>query len=155
MGASDVIAVIAIFVSILTFVINLFFENKKLKREADAKFFQEIYFKYMKERIPKVENHISFNSATNRIEGITEMIIMLQNLRKKTTPYKFLDSRFYDTLTGELMSLEDFYSNSLNQVNDSERFKKFEKESTDKIKGVYEILNSKFLSSSFNRNFFG
>lgn len=99
MKTSDILATIAIFVSIFTFIINLHFENKRLKRESDAKFFQDIYFKYMKDIIPKVEANISFNSTTNRLEGIKPMIVLLQNLRKKTTPYKFVDTKFYESFT--------------------------------------------------------
>ena len=43
METSDILATIAIFVSIFTFIINLHFENKRLKRESDAKFFQDIF----------------------------------------------------------------------------------------------------------------
>lgn len=99
MNTSDILATIAIFVSIFTFIINLYFENKRLKRESDAKFFQDIYFKYMKDRVPKVEANISFNSTTNRLEGVKPMIVLLQNLRKKTTPYKFVDREFYENFT--------------------------------------------------------
>ena len=47
MNTSDILATIAIFVSIFTFIINLYFENKRLKRESDAKFFQDIYSFFM------------------------------------------------------------------------------------------------------------
>ncbi len=144
MNTSDILATIAIFVSIFTFIINLYFENKRLKRESDAKFFQDIYFKYMKDRIPKVEASISFNSTTNRLEGMKPMIVLLQNLRKKTTPYKFVDREFYENFTKKIMNVEDFYTDSLSHVTDSIRYEQFRKDSTTKITELYLILNQKF-----------
>lgn len=152
MNTSDTLATIAIFVSISTFIINLYFENKRLKRESDAKFFQDIYFKYMKDRIPKVEANISFNSTTNRLEGIKPMIVLLQNLRKKTTPYKFVDTKFYESFTKKIMNVEDFYSDSLSHVTDSIRYEQFRKDSTLKITELYLILNQKFRNKRFKND---
>ncbi|BET05653.1 hypothetical protein MASAN616_15160 [Streptococcus sp. SN-1] len=152
MKTSDILATIAIFVSIFTFIINLHFENKRLKRESDAKFFQDIYFKYMKDIIPKVEANISFNSTTNRLEGIKPMIVLLQNLRKKTTPYKFVDTKFYESFTKKIMNVEDFYSDSLSHVTDSIRYEQFHKDSTLKITELYLILNQKFRNKRFKND---
>ena len=40
---TDILATIAIFISIISLVTSVYIENKKLKRESDAKFFQDIY----------------------------------------------------------------------------------------------------------------
>ena len=99
----------------------------------------------MKDRIPKVEASISFNSTTNRLEGMKPMIVLLQNLRKKTTPYKFVDREFYEKFhEKKIMNVEDFYTDSLSHVTDSIRYEQFRKDSTTKITELYLILNQKF-----------
>jgi len=72
------------------------------------------------------------------------MIVLLQNLKKKTTPYKFVDREFYDNFTKKIMNVEDFYTDSLSHVTDSIRYEQFRKDSTTKITELYLILNQKF-----------
>lgn len=60
MNTSDILATIAIFVSIFTFIINLYFENKRLKRESDAKFFK-IFILNIWRQNSKGKASISFN----------------------------------------------------------------------------------------------
>ncbi|WP_142999280.1 hypothetical protein, partial [Streptococcus mitis] len=71
---SNVLSAIAIILSVITFVINLIFENIKLKREKNSKIFQDIYFELMQYKIPKAESDINYIHTNGRIKltGITD-----------------------------------------------------------------------------------
>ncbi|MFC3928731.1 hypothetical protein ACVR05_00580 [Streptococcus caprae] len=139
----NILSFLAIVVSVCSFIINLYFENKRSKREVATRIFQDIYFKYMQYTIPRSDSNISFNSTSSKLEGITEMTIMLHNLRKKSNSYKFTDKEFHKKVVNYIIELENFYSDSLNTVTDSERYQKFKIDSTKQIEGLYRILNKK------------
>ncbi|CYU37440.1 hypothetical protein HO929_08750 [Streptococcus suis] len=146
---SDWIAVIALIVSIASIFTSFVIENKRLKRESDAKFFQDIYFGYMKVQIPIAESNISFDSSSNKLNGIKGIQKVLIALRKKSSPYRFLDKNFYDKFIKVLENVEDFYIDSLNKVQDSYRYENFQNESRNKISELYSILNKKFTNKKF------
>ncbi|HFU3704788.1 hypothetical protein J5O02_05465 [Streptococcus suis] len=146
---SDWIAVIALIVSIASIFTSFIIENKRLKRESDAKFFQDIYFRYMKVQIPIAESNISFDSSSNKLNGIKGIQKVLIALRKKSSPYRFLDKNFYDKFIKVLENVEDFYIDSLNKVQDSYRYENFQNESRNKISELYSILNKKFTNKKF------
>ena len=137
---SDILSLIAILVSLLAF----WLEYNRIKKESDAKFFQDIYFKYMKQRIPIAEAHISFNTVANRVDGISEMIDVIKALRKKSSPYRFIDEKFYTDLVSCLEEIEDFYIEATNTVRDQGRFETFQKKSRENISKIYQKLNKKF-----------
>ncbi|MEZ7651208.1 hypothetical protein O3622_03180 [Streptococcus sp. 27098_8_51] len=142
---SNVLSAIAIILSVITFVINLIFENIKLKREKNSKIFQDIYFELMQYKIPKVESDINYIHTNGRIKltGITDMTDILKILRKKSSFYKFTDEKFYKLLTDYIMEIENYYSIVLNTVDDDEKYRKFKSESREKISKLYNILLKK------------
>lgn len=142
---SNVVSAIAIILSVITFVINLIFENIKLKREKNSKIFQDIYFELMQYKIPKAESDINYIHTNGRIKltGITDMTDILKILRKKSSFYKFTDEKFYKLLTDYIMEIENYYSIVLNTVDDDEKYRKFKSESREKISKLYNILLKK------------
>ncbi|MFH0580870.1 hypothetical protein [Streptococcus mitis] len=142
---SNVLSAIAIILSVITFVINLIFENIKLKREKNSKIFQDIYFELMQYKIPKAESDINYIHTNGRIKltGITDMTDILKILRKKSSFYKFTDEKFYKLLTDYIMEIENYYSIVLNTVDDDEKYRKFKSESREKISKLYNILLKK------------
>ena len=142
---SNVLSAIAIILSVITFVINLIFENIKLKREKNSKIFQDIYFELMQYKIPKAESDINYIHTNGRIKltGITDMTDILKILRKKSSFYKFTDEKFYKLLTDYIMEIENYYSIVLNTVDDDEKYRKFKSESREKISKLYTILLKK------------
>ncbi len=142
---SNVLSAVAIILSVITFVINLIFENIKLKREKNSKIFQDIYFELMQYKIPKAESDINYIHTNGRIKltGITDMTDILKILRKKSSFYKFTDEKFYKLLTEYIMEIENYYSIVLNTVDDDEKYRKFKSESREKISKLYNILLKK------------
>ena len=80
---SDWLSIVAIVVSCIAIIVTFYLENRRLKRESDSKFFQDIYFSYMKLIIPKAEAKLRFDHESNRIDGISNILSVLKNLRKK------------------------------------------------------------------------
>ncbi|HEL2460934.1 MAG: hypothetical protein MSS16_08765 [Streptococcus orisratti] len=140
---SDWLSIIAIIVSFLAVIATFYLENWRLKRESDSKFFQDIYFSYMKSKIPKAEAKLRFDHNSNRIDGVSEILSVLKNLRKKSSPYKFLDTEFYNQFTQFIENTEDFYSRKQNTVTDSQKFESFQTESRQKISQLYDLLKNK------------
>ena len=141
---SDWLSIVAIVVSCIGIIVTFYLENRRLKRESDSKFFQDIYFSYMKLIIPKAEAKLRFDHESNRIDGISNILSVLKNLRKKSSPYRFLDIEFYNQFTKFIENSEEFYSNKQNTVTDYQRFESFQVESRQKITELYDILNKKF-----------
>ena len=141
---SDWLSIVAIVVSYIAIIVTFYLENRRLKRESDSKFFQDIYFSYMKLIIPKAEAKLRFDHESNRIDGISNILSVLKNLRKKSSPYRFLDIEFYNQFTKFIENSEEFYSNKQNTVTDYQKFESFQVESRQKITELYDILNKKF-----------
>ena len=141
---TDILATIAIIISIISLVTSVYIENKKLKRESDAKFFQDIYYSYMKKIIPKAESSIDFDRENNKITGINGMVDLLLDLREHSMPYKYIDKTFYDKFINFLVNTEDFYIAELNTVRDKQKFEIFQNKSLKKMEALYRILNNKF-----------
>ena len=141
---TDILATIAIIISIISLVTSVYIENKKLKRESDAKFFQDIYYSYMKKIIPKAESSIDFDRENNKITGINGMVDLLLDLREQSMPYKYIDNTFYDKFINFLVNTEDFYIAELNTVRDKQKFEIFQNKSLKKMEALYRILNNKF-----------
>ena len=143
---SDWLSIVAIIVSCIAIIVTFYLENRRLKKESDSKFFQDIYFSYMKLTIPKAEAKLRFNHDSNRIDetGIDGLLSVLKNLRKKSSPYRFLDIEFYNQFTKFIENSEEFYSNKQNTVTGYQRFESFQVESRQKITELYDILNKKF-----------
>ena len=141
---TDILATIAIFISIISLVTSVYIENKKLKRESDAKFFQDIYYSYMKKIIPEAESSIDFDRENNKITGINGMVDLLLDLREQSMPYKYIDKTFYDKFINFLVNTEDFYIAELNTVRDKQKFEIFQNKKKKKMEALYRILNNKF-----------
>lgn len=122
---SDWLSIVAIIVSCIAIIVTFYLESRRLKRESDSKFFQDIYFSYMKLIIPKAEAKLRFDHESNRIDGISNILSVLKNLRKKSSPYRFLDIEFYNRFTKFIENSEEFYSNKQNTVTDYQKFETF------------------------------
>lgn len=141
---SDWLSIVAIIVSCIAIIVTFYLESRRLKRESDSKFFQDIYFSYMKLIIPKAEAKLRFDYESNRIDGISNILSVLKNLRKKSSPYRFLDIEFYNRFTKFIENSEEFYSNKQNTVTDYQKFETFQVESRQKVTELYDILNKKY-----------
>lgn len=98
----------------------------------------------MKLIIPKAEAKLRFDHESNRIDGISNILSVLKNLRKKSSPYRFLDIEFYNRFTKFIENSEEFYSNKQNTVTDYQKFETFQVESRQKVTELYDILNKKY-----------
>ena len=123
---SDWLSIVAIIVSCIAIIVTFYLESRRLKRESDSKFFQDIYFSYMKLIIPKAEAKLRFDHESNRIDGISNILSVLKNLRKKSSPYRFLDIEFYNRFTKFIENSEEFYSNKQNTMTDYQKFETFQ-----------------------------
>ena len=141
---SDWLSIVAIIVSCIAIIVTFYLESRRLKRESDSKFFQDIYFSYMKLIIPKAEAKLRFDHESNRIDGISNILSVLKNLRKKSSPYRFLDIEFYNRFTKFIENSEEFCSNKQNTVTDYQKFETFQVESRQKVTELYDILNKKY-----------
>ena len=141
---TDILATIAIFISIISLVTSVYIENKKLKRESDAKFFQDIYYSYMKKIIPEAESSIDFDRENNKITGINGMVDLLLDLREQSMPKKYIYKTFYEKYINLLVNNEEFYIEELNTVRDKQKFEIFQNKSLKKMEALYRILNNKF-----------
>lgn len=150
---SDWLSIVAIIVSCIAIIVTFYLESRRLKRESDSKFFQDIYFSYMKLIIPKAEAKLRFDHESNRIDGISNILSVLKNLRKKSSPYRFLDIEFYNRFTKFIENSEEFYSNKQNTVTDYQKFETFQVESRQKVTELYDILNKKYQNKKSIINF--
>ena len=109
----------------------------------------------MKLTIPEAEAKLRFDHESNRIDetGINGLLSVLKNLRKISSPYRFLDIEFYNRFTKFIENSEEFYSNKQNTVTDYQKFESFQVESRQKIADLYDILNRKYQNKKKQNNF--
>ncbi|KAA8446949.1 hypothetical protein [Weissella paramesenteroides] len=136
MGLKDWLSLIAIVLSIITFVKNYNFNIRIRERD----FAVELYKEILLYKIPESRNKIKFTTDKG-ITGIEGLQDDLRSLRSNLRYFKFVHQKIFEKLTNEIQKLEDFLvQTDTNKSYDRDDEEKWIKEVTKKIDTIYKIL---------------
>lgn len=95
MTITDVLAVIAIVVSIGAAAIGYYNDKKINNINIDIQYYDKVYSEYLLERIPECRMRIE-RKADGTLLGVDEFIRLLREMRKNSLYFKFANEEFYN-----------------------------------------------------------
>ena len=102
---SDILSIIAIFISIGVPVFEYFYNKKINDINIDAHYFDAVYEEYLLRKIPDFRIKIE-RKDNGEMVGIDGFISLLRDMRKRSLYFKFAKEDFYDEIHSLLQNLK-------------------------------------------------
>lgn len=141
-NTSDIIAIIAILVSLWTAIKQWRNDLHVNKINLEADYFKELYSKLLLYELPKARRYLLFSEG--KLCYIDRLIDELNNIRQNSVYFLYMDEEFYEKLKATLSELEDYLFTCSEQVITDENQQVVMEEIQERIKSVYGILSKKF-----------
>ena len=145
---SDILSIIAIFISIGVPVFEYFYNKKINDINIDAHYFDAVYEEYLLRKIPDFRIKIE-RKDNGEMVGIDGFISLLRDMRKRSLYFKFAKEDFYDEIHSLLQNLEDEFV-LLDNVVSVEEYNKFQTKVDSIIYDIYSCI----ISATHKRNMF-
>lgn len=104
---SDIIAILAIIISIYTCNSQISFAKTNSVKNLESIYFNAIFKDILIYKIPKAQKKIYINES-GKIQDDSDFIKLLNEIRNKSLYFKYTDKDFYDRLVKKLQDLEDY-----------------------------------------------
>lgn len=104
---SDIIAILAIIISIYTCNSQISFAKTNSVKNLESIYFNAIFKNILIYKIPKAQKKIYINES-GKIQDDSDFIKLLNEIRNKSLYFKYTDKDFYDRLVKKLQDLEDY-----------------------------------------------
>lgn len=104
---SDIIALLAIIISIYTCNSQISFAKTNSVKNLESIYFNAIFKDILIYKIPKAQKKIYINES-GKIQDDSDFIKLLNEIRNKSLYFKYTDKDFYDRLVKKLQDLEDY-----------------------------------------------
>lgn len=136
---SDILSVLAIFISIGVPVFE-HFSNKRINSiNINSQYYSTVYEKYMLVEIPEHRLKLERTRA-GIVKGCDEFITLLREIRKRSLCFRFVNEDFYKELIKCLQDLEDVLTLLPSNVNEDE-FNTFIRKVDGLICDIYLCIN--------------
>lgn len=134
---SDIIAILAIIISIYTCNSQISFAKTNSVKNLESIYFNAIFKDILIYKIPKAQKKIYINES-GKIQDDSDFIKLLNEIRNKSLYFKYTDKDFYDRLVKKLQDLEDYIVNRGNkQILDRNIFLQ---SINEKVEDLYRLL---------------
>ena len=144
MGASDVIAIIALIISVVTATCQIIHERRQNTTNLNAYYFNEIYRDYLIHKIPNARKYISINQH-GKLIGCQDMINEMKNIQSDSLYYKYTDGEYFSQLSKAAQGLEDFLIMSSGDTYAGEEVTDFMIKLQNLISKLYKVVNEKYI----------
>lgn len=138
MDLSDILAFIAIIVSIIVYFRGERINKGINKHNSNQKFFEKIYFDYMIHKIPSAWNQFDQSSGLLEEPG-DNLNKVINEMLDQSLFYKFFNRTFYNDLSKILIELDDLLVDSGNHKGDKLIYQDYK----DRVNGLINKLYSK------------
>ena len=145
MDASDIIAIIALIISVVVALYDIFIAKRANKTNLNSYYFNEIYREHLIHKIPDSRKYIKID-LNGKLVGYKKIVQEMKELQTDSLYYKYVDKKYHKKLVEQARKIEDFIIDSIEK-----RF--FEEEETDfwnelkkELSVLYKILNDKYLN---------
>lgn len=143
LSSSDVIAVLAIIVSLGSAFYQWYLDSYTNKINLEAEYFKELFLDHLIEKIPKARTYIRFQNG--RLTDIDRLVEELKILNQKSLFYKYWDRNFYANLKSEVQGLEDYLIETADSPLTFSEQNKAMDEIQRKLEVIYSILGKKYI----------
>lgn len=138
-----VISVIAIIVSIGTSIWQGFQERKRQDIDLKSIYYKDIYWEYLIKKLPAARELVGHNKSENRIVGTNTIIEELNNIRRDSLFFKFIDREFYDNICEKFQDLEDKYVSEDKMT--QRKYEEFDKKVDEMLSEIYDMITLKYI----------
>lgn len=135
-----VISCIALVVSSMLVIYEIFCNKKLNKKNLESGLYNEIFKKYLIEVLPKSIAELSYRD--NKVINVDKFQDDLNNFRTEVKLFEYIDKKFYFRLKKEIQTLED-YSILKSSVH-AEEYGDYMKNIREKMSNIYKIVLDKY-----------
>lgn len=139
MTITDVLAVIAIVISIGTAAIGYYYDKKINNINIDIQYYDKVYSEYLLERIPECRMRIE-RKADGSLLGVDEFIRLLREMRRNSLYFKFANEEFYNEFRRLNQQLEDTLIMAPDNIN-TDGYRSFRCKMDETIYQIYECIH--------------
>lgn len=142
MGASDIIAIIAIVVSVGSVIFQVLWEKKRQRYEKKTILYKEAYKEIFLDEIPIAERKIRYVQGVWC--GTNDMVECMRKIRLKSYFFKYVDDHFREQIKGKSQNIEDFLLELEGQKLTNEKYRSKYDELEKKLGELYDTVLPKF-----------
>lgn len=142
MEITDVLAIVAIIISIFSVYYQWRNDLKLNSVNLEAEYFQKIYEKHLLYELPQARKYIFFQN--NRLKDYDKLMDELNAIRNDSLYFLYSDKQFYEELKFALQDLEDFLGNCGNKEFTTENQQVILDEIQVKIEEIYNIIIKRY-----------
>lgn len=142
MDASDIIAIIAIVVSVGSAIFQVFWEKTKERNEEKTVLYKEAYKDIFLDEIPLAEKKIQYIQGV--WEGANDMIECMRKIRLKSYFFKYVDDHFREEMKNISQNIEDFLVTLEGEKLSNEKYRDKYDELEKKLSELYNTVLPKF-----------
>ena len=147
MEMSDILALIAIILSIGTALYQWKRESHFNKVNLEAEYFRDLYKEHLLTSLPKKRLLLHFEDGI--LCDMDDFLNELNSIRQNSLYFYYVDTKFYMELKSILQNLEDYLIECGNQVIiDKENQDAVFQEIQEKLKDLYDLLMKKYYGKS-------
>lgn len=141
-----ILSAISIVSSIICFIFT-FFQNKKINKiNMNARIYNEIFDKFLIERIPKARTYLRFEN--NKLVDSEQLSDTLTDLLNTTLYFRYADKKFYELLHTQIQDIEDFVLECGNKQFVQEEQGRVFNQIQDKLEILYKTVNDNYIGKN-------
>ena len=145
-NTSDILAGIAIIVSIASAAYQWYLDSHMNKVNLEADDFRTLYSKHLLYELPKAWMYIRFKNG--KLVDIENTLIELNAIRKDSLYFLYADKDFYTDIKIELQNLENFLIETAEEKLESqEEQQNVLNQIHSRLEMIYKIFNSKYIGN--------
>lgn len=150
MDIQVICAVVGALVGLMTLVGNIFLYVKTYNQterinhsNSMAKYFNEIFDRFLIEEIPNSRAYIRFEGET--LKDFRQLTDTLNDMMKKALYFKYSNPEFYKKLRKKVTEFEDYLADCGNHRYDQDDQSEIFKEIGKKIEEIYACINEAYI----------
>lgn len=143
MNSSDIIAIIALAVSVVAAAYEIYLNRKINTINLNSYYFNEIYREHLINKIPKARKYISISN--NKVVGCKYMIKEMQALQSDSLYYKYMDRVYFKKLKNNAQILEEYLIECDKKMFVGEEQTDFFNNLATYLEKLYEVINEKYI----------
>lgn len=141
-----IVDVLALIASFITLLITFSHEKKLNSINLLSNFYLDIYKDFLVDTLPEARERLQF--INNKLTGQTQLINELGKMKRKSMFFRYTKPVFYKKLKKEIDNLEQTIADNCNRISDSDDQEKFNKEITDKLTSMYDLICNSLTDNS-------
>lgn len=141
MQPSDIIAIIAIVVSVGNVVFQLIWEKHLNTKEKKTALYKEAYKDIFLDELPLAKQKIQYTQY--KLTGVNDMEEIMHSIRQKAYVFDFIDKNFKKNVFKLAQEIEDLLVKNEDASMTNEEYRKYYENLECKLKEIYDLVFKK------------